>query len=297
MDPEDTSPIVSFSRDGEEFVLDSGDEQAPSEGFAATLIYGMQGVGLPPVEVSSEARVGGHGNVVRGVRYGAREVYVPFLMEAGSTAELSEKRRELTRLLAPHRGQVTVRIQDPATGTDRTIEGYFKDGLEGNLSEGYHGSWQAVGLTFECNDPMWSGPWRRKELRIAPGVKPFLSDTIPFFPVILNQSNASGNFEVDIAGDEPVLPVWEITGPGKDLRISAGKKRWVEIDGTFRAGETLTYNAKTGRMTPDRWDDTSARTRPFALGPGPETIAISMVEATPDSVVAMTFRERYLEGY
>ena len=30
MDPEDTSPIVSFSRDGEEFVLDSGDEQAPS---------------------------------------------------------------------------------------------------------------------------------------------------------------------------------------------------------------------------------------------------------------------------
>ena len=283
------SPIVSFARDGEVFELGRS-------GLDPVLhLHGSTGLGLAPVSIASSERLAGDGSIVRGVRYDSREVFIPLYMEAASTGELSAVRRDLTALLAPHRGPVEVRIEDPATGSVRMIQGYLREGLDGDFGDGFHGFWQTLGLTFECPEPWWLGPERLVSLRVNPGSKPFLSETVEFFPVMLAQSVVVGEFEVTIDGAGPVLPSWEVVGPGEDLRISNGTDV-IEIDGEFEAGTSTVIDAATGRITPDRWADTSLRSRLFALEPGRQTLTVSLVGATPDTVVRLVYRERYLEG-
>lgn len=284
------SPIVSFSRNGETLTLGRGPEDSVLH------LYGSTGLGLAPVSVASSPRLSGDGSIVRGVRYDARELFVPLMLEAASTGELSAVRRNLTALLAPHLGEVEVRVQDPATGTDRMIRGLLKDGLEGDFGSGYYGSWQTLGLIFECHDPWWLGPEQVTELRINPGSKPFISTSATFFPVMLAQSTVQGRFQVDIQGAGPVLPVWEVVGPGEDLVISNGRAR-IEVGGAFAAGSPVVLDAASGRITPDRWADVSLRSRLFALEPGSQTITVTLVGATTDTLVRLTYRERYLEGY
>ena len=468
------SPIVSFSRDGEVFELGrSGTDPVLH-------MYGSTGLGVAPVSIASSERLAGDGSVVRGVRYDRRDVFIPLFMEAPSTGELSRVRRELAGLLAPHRGPVEVRVQDPATGTDRMIRGYYREGLDGDFGDGFHGFWQTLGLTFECPDPWWLGPERTQSLQLNPGSKPFLSEgevsrrnlvpspfgsgasgvdywrtvrgelssstddgefaarfvkdatdgqsyldpstdyrpraestfrfsvdmktssrvkvglrvrayggaegeaalsyvfqapgdgwvrrsveapveampdggylralvhvddieagdsvllrramvevdppeddpyfdgdslgckwvggadgpesvmwdsekTAPFFPVILAESVVQGSWTVDVGGEGPVSPVWEVRGPGTDLRIIRGADR-IEIDGEIRDGETLLIDAAAGRITPDRWDDVSLRSRLFDLNPGVNNIQVSMVGATEETLVRLVYRERHLEG-
>ena len=283
------SPIVSFARDGEVFELGRSGQDPVLH------LHGSTGLGLAPVSIASSERLAGDGSIVRGVRYDSREVFIPLYVEAPSTGELSAVRRDLTALLAPHRGPVEVRIEDPTTGSDRMIRGYLREGLDGDYGDGFHGSWQTLGLTFECPDPWWLGPERLVSLRVNPGSKPFLSETVEFFPVVLAQSVVVGEFEVTIDGAGPVLPSWEVVGPGEDLRISNGTDV-IEIDGEFEAGTSTVINVATGRITPDRWADTSLRSRLFALEPGRQTLTVSLVGATPDTVVRLVYRERYLEG-
>lgn len=283
------SPIVSLSRDGETFTLGRGPDDPVLH------LYGSTGLGLAPVDIASTDRITGDGSIVRGVRYGAREVYLPLLMEADSVAGLSRMRRELNRLLAPHLGPVEIRIEDPASGTDRMIRGYYREGLDGDFGDGFHGSWQTLGLTFECPDPWWLGPEQTVELRVHPGSKPFLSDTSPFFPVILAQSVVQGRFDVTIEGDGPVWPAWEVLGPGTDLVIARGTDR-IEIAGTFSPTSPVLIDTAAGRITPDRWADTSLRSRLFSLDPGQQSLTVTLVSATPATLVRLTYRERYLEG-
>ena len=282
------SPIVSFSRDGRVVELGRSGESP------ALHLHGSTGLGLAPVDIKSSERLSGDGSIVRGVRYGARDVYVPLLL-SGTELSVTEARRDLTRLLAPHLGPVDVRIQDPVTGTDRMIRGYLRDGMEGDFGTDFGRSWHRLGLTFECPDPWWLGPERLVSLQVNPGSKPFLSETVEFFPVVLAQSVVVGEFEVTIDGAGPVLPSWEVVGPGEDLRISNGTDV-IEIDGEFEAGTSTVIDAATGRITPDRWADTSLRSRLFALEPGRQTIKVSLVGATTDTVVRLVYRERYLEG-
>lgn len=283
------SPIVSLSRNGETFTLGRGPDDPVLH------LYGSTGLGLAPVDIASTDRITGDGSIVRGVRYGAREVYLPLLMEADSVAGLSVMRRELNRLLAPHLGPVEIRIEDPASGTDRMIRGYYREGLDGDFGDGFHGSWQTLGLTFECPDPWWLGPEQTVELRVNPGSKPFLSDTSPFFPVILAQSVVQGRFDVTIEGDGPVWPAWEVLGPGTDLVIARGTDR-IEIAGSFSPTSPVLIDTAAGRITPDRWADTSLRSRLFSLDPGQQSLTVTLVSATPATLVRLTYRERYLEG-
>src|SRR5699024_6158157 len=162
------SPVVSFARGGEVFELGRS-------GLDPVLhLHGSTGLGLAPVSIASSKRLAGDGSIVRGVRYDSREVFIPLYVEAPSTGELSAVRRDLTALLAPHRGPVEVRVEDPATGSERMIRGYYTGGLEGDFGDGFHGSWQTLGLTFECPDPWWLGPERLVSLQVNHGAKAFL---------------------------------------------------------------------------------------------------------------------------
>ena len=257
-------------------------------------LHGSTGLGLAPVDIKSSERLSGDGSIVRGVRYGARDVYVPLLL-SGTELSVAEARRDLTRLLAPHLGPVDVRIEDPVTGTDRMIRGYLRDGMEGDFGTDFGRSWHRLGLTFECPDPWWLGPEQIVELRIDPGSKPFISQSVPFFPVMLAQSSVQGQFEVDILGDGPVWPSWQVTGPGVDLTISNGQDV-IEISGQFDASSPVLIETGPGRITPDRWADLSLRSRLFSLEPGRQTLTVTLVGASTDTLVRLAYQERFLEG-
>lgn len=283
------SPIVTLARDGQ--VIELG-----RSGVEPVLhLHGSTGLGLAPVEVSSSARLTGDGNVVRGVRYGAREVFIPIRADFPTYGEMTAWRRELARVIAPHLGMTEVRIQDPVSGSDRYIRGYYKDGLSGDFGDDFTGDGQTFGLTFECPDPWWMGPQRLETMQVAPGAKPFLSQTTPFFPVILAQSVIAGSFDVMVEGDGAVLPTWEITGPGTDLVIKSGTDV-IEVSGSFPAGQTVVLDARSGVWPKDLATRVSLRSRLFSLRPGPQQISVAMVSATPDTYVRLVYRERYLEG-
>ena len=288
------SPVVSFSRDGQALVL------GRSGGDAVLHLHGSEGLGVAPVEIADSARLGGDGGIVRGVRYGKREVFIPLLAEMGSTGDLHEWRRSLNRLLAPTPGDpsgslVDITIDDPSTGTSRMIRGIYTGGLEGDFGDDYRGTWQTLGLTFDCPDPWWLGPERLRTLQVAPGTKPFLSQTVPFFPVVLAPSNVVGAWDIEIRGDGEVWPSWEVVGPGRDLVIEAGSKR-LEIRGEFPETPTL-IQTRPRRITPrERFKDLVKGSTLFSLSPGVHQIKVSMVGADENTVVRLVYRERYLEG-
>lgn len=288
------SPLVSFAKGALSFDLGrSGTDRAAH-------LYGSQGLGVAPVDIGKSDRLAGDGSIVRGVRFGDRDVFVPVLLQAPTMGDLHLLRRELTRVVAPVSGdpegsRVTVRIEDPSTGTVRTILGIYREGLEGDFGDGYHAVWQTVGLVFDCPDPWWLGEDRTASMSLGGGAKPFLSDTVDFFPVMLAESAVAGDLVVRVEGDAAAAPVWEITGPGEDLVIESEAGR-IQIDGEFAAGEVVRVNTVTGRITPDRWDDTSLDSRLFHLPVGTSTIHVSMVGATTDTMVRLVWQERWLEA-
>ena len=139
------SPVVSFSRGGRVVELGRSGESA------ALHLHGSTGLGLAPVSIKSSERLSGDGSIVRGVRYGSRDVHIPLLL-SGTELSVSEARRDLTRLLAPHLGPVDVRIEDPVTGSDRMIRGYLREGMEGDFGTDFGRSWHRLGLTFERSE-------------------------------------------------------------------------------------------------------------------------------------------------
>lgn len=283
------NPIISFSRGGQKIALG----RFPSEDII--LLHGSTGLGMPPVQIATSDRIGGDGSSVRGVRYTSREVFIPFAVWKRTKGELTDFRRHLYQALAPHLGMVTVSVEDPATGTTRFIEGYLKDGLEGNFGDDFRGSYQSFGLTFTCPDPWWKGEEKQILLRINPGSKPFISASVPFFPVVLSQSSAQGWFNVWVAGDIPVSPRWEFVGPGTDPKLSAAGSTFT-INRTLKAGEKITLDMDTGVMSPDRWESVPLSSKLFKLYPGKNIISASMVDATVGSMIRGTYRERFMEA-
>ena len=58
----------------------------------------------------------------------------------------------------------------------------------------------------------------------------------------------------------------------------------------------MLIEAGPGRITPDRWADVSLRSRLFSLDPGQQTLTVTLVGASADTLVRLTYQERFLEG-
>lgn len=119
----------------------------------------------------------------------------------------------------------------------------------------------------------------------------------PFFPVFLADSTVQGEHELTVEGDAPVWPVWEITGPGKDVEIIGpdGSRLFVEGEVTT----PITIVTEPGkRSIRDAsgliWD----RMKPgddqfFALEPGEQTIKMTMVGGNPESTIRAVYSENW----
>lgn len=283
------NPIVSFERDGGKIELG----RFPNDDVIH--LHGSTGLGLPPVQVGTREKINADGSHLVGIRYGDREVFLPFGVWKPTKRELTEFRRRLYRSLAPHLGPVTIRVSDPPTGSNRTISGYLQKGLEGDFTDDFNGYHQTFGLSFTCLDPWWQGEPQRIESRIRTTSKPFISTKSSFFPVILSGSSVRDEYVLQVVGDGEVYPTWVITGPGSDLTISNGKDTFT-INHELRAGEKITIDTQNRRITPDLWSKVPLSSRLFPLTPGENRLTITMVGATPETSVDALYRERYMEA-
>lgn len=278
-------PVITLRRNEEQIVLGSSGD--------TLLLHGAQGLGIPKPDVFEDPRIGLDGTVVSHVRYGSREVFLPVFLFRETLPELSRYREYLYNFLSPKLGPITIEVYDPERDTTRSTLGYYKDGASGDFGDDYHGHWQKLGLTFVCPDPWWYGVYQIKTFRVKPGVKPFISNTSNFFPVVLSQSVVKEEFRLDISGEDPVFPTWTLTGPSDNLFISNGTDT-ISIEHSLSAGETLMVDTFNGVLVPDVMESMSLESRMFQLDPGTNSITIRASGATADTKIELVYRDKYI---
>ncbi|MGO3895348.1 phage distal tail protein [Brevibacterium aurantiacum] len=292
-------PIVSLIGNGDEITLDG-------VGSEFTLKPGMTGTGTAPREITFSELAGG-GSMVRHRRNTNMDIMIPVDVFHGhgedSYAKLEDSRRRLEHICTD---QVEIRLQ--TKDGYRSAFGYLKDGLEGDFAKNVVNRYRMnLAPTFVCNDTWWYGEEHVLIQKVDAARKPFLTSfggtaTIPFFPVVLASSTVDGAYQLDIKGDAPAWPIWEVIGPGEDLlieNIDTGER--VFIEGEF--GEKVTIDTKLGDIYSDSftrgelWDRVSRDSDLFPLTPRLNQIKITMVNARPDSEVRLKYRETWRAGH
>lgn len=287
-------PTITLNReDGSELRF-----AAPNEGERMWLIYGAAGLGIAPATIEAAPVLAGHGSILKGRRLDDREIFVPLVLEAPTMAELDDVRAELMRFVSPlDPSALYLRVTPPGGGPYREIPVYYAGGLDGDFGDGYHGTHQTIGLKFKALEALWYGEPISVRQQTNPGTKPFLSATRNFFPVMLAGSTVTGEITLDVAGDAPTYPVWHVTPPGEDFRITRrGTTERFYIDGMMRQGYEIDMEAGTVRDTEgaDLWARVSLDSTLFALPPGVNVLNVAMVNATEDSAIEVTYRPRFL---
>lgn len=291
-------PTISLHRGNVSVTLSNVDDDS-----SFLLTQGATGLGWGPIELTTDALAGG-GSVLRHRRLAEAEVMIPMLLGSRDFYQRRMDRRTLEELCD---GEVEIRVTHK-DGWHRSRSGYLKDGLEGSYDSGEDShDGQALVLTFACFDPWWYGAEKGFAQKVEAGRKPFITSfdgaaTIPFFPVVLASSTVAGAYQLQIAGDAPAWPVWEIHGPGEDLLIeSMDTGERIFIEGTF--GEVVTVDTRLGDIYSETysqgelWDRVSLDSVLFPLKPGNNSIKVTMVNARPNSEVRLRYREVFRAGH
>lgn len=209
------------------------------------LLRGVQGRGLPPVQITAEAAIGRPGTQVRNVRFGARRVSIPILLQGLDTTVRTEL-RDWARRLDPTRGVGILRVQT-MVGDVRELRCRYIGGLE--IVEGV--SWiQQATVEFDAADPMWLGP-----VQTATSIWSVPAST--FFPLLpLRLVDQLAPVSIDNTGDELVLPTIRVTGPCDAFTIGAGSSR-LEVPVVLGPGEQRIIDCDRRTMVDgagfDRW--------------------------------------------
>lgn len=291
-------PVITLSR-GEESIQLGSDDFYPGK----LLTYGVTGLGIAPVESEIVSIPSGHGALLRHTRLKEREIFLPVTLFGRSYEECDRHRDELMALVDPTKGPVRITVQSKTRNRDaRWIEAIYSDGLDGDYGAGHTGFTHKIGLKFKAPLAFWSKDTVSRIWQIAPGVKPFLSRSQEFFPVILTSSAIAGAFRIEIEGEQPVWPTWTVTGPGTDLTIAANGKK-IHYEGGLRMGEVVTIDAGEGDVynaantAGQLWSRISLDSEFFQLQPGLNDIQVTLTEASKDSMLTMAYRPQYLAGY
>ena len=276
------------------------------------LLDGVEGLGVAPVRYESTPRPT-HGAVKRHVSLDEAEIHLPLALVAPTQGDISELAQKLIEVIAPGEDVLTeIEVYAPSRGESRSRFGYYTEGLEGRLGgSDSHYQWRHLALTFTCPDPWWYGEQRSEEWVLTTKAKPFVSETVPFFPVILGDTVIQGVRHFSINGDAPAEPVWTITGPGLNPVLecqSCGKR--LDFSGSagttnFRVTEPITIDTRTGYRTistptqkhGELWDMLTLDSQMFSLQTGANAVRLAMVEAGAQAKVHMAYRERWKAGF
>lgn len=277
------------------------------QGFGYKLHQSVEGLGVTSVENTLSALATG-GAILRHQRATETDMMLPIIVRSPSGPGIRQMMHDLQRVLMVADGTCEVVVYDPYTGDGRRRAVAYKDGLSTPEWKGPNSV--KYGVTVDVPDPLWYGPERVTTRQLVGLRKPFLDApdddglAAPFFPIILDSSTIDGRFTFDIFGDAEAWPTWQVTGPGADLLIenkSTGDR--IFISGEFREPVTVITAPQEqdiiseGSTRGELWDRVSLDSTLFPLAPGKNEISISLVAASAQSSVRMSYRERFKAGY
>lgn len=134
---------------------------------------------------------------------------------------------------------------------------------------------------------------------IEPSVEPVLTGaySFPFFPIFLADSTVQGEHELRVEGDAPVWPVWEITGPGRDVEIIGPDGSRLFVEGEVTSPITIVTEPRKRSIRDASgliWD----RMKPgddqfFPLEPGEQVVKMTMVGGNPESTIKAVYSENW----
>lgn len=268
-----------------------------------TLLNGVRGIDLAPVTHKTARKGKGHGSTLQATQLEEREIYIPLLIDAPTVKELDDLRDKIVETVNPLNGMGKISVTRTGDGKTRHIGAIYKEGLEGDYGSEYHGQWQTLGLLFLATEAFWEGEKVELSWPLTSTDKPFISETVNFFPVILGRTNVNGAYEIDLDGDAEVQPVWNITGPATDITITDKiTGEIIYIAGEVADGETITIDtgnnkiSGSARTEDELWDALSLNSILFPLRLGKNRVSVTATGLTKKSVISASYATKYLKG-
>jgi phage-related protein len=283
--------------------IDANGNEHPLNIDGYRVLEGMKGRFMPPIAVTKDEVPFQHGARKRNIKIKDRPVDIPLLIKADSETQLRQRMRDTLRMINPLNGNGKIRSLSP-DGSIRELNCYYTGGLEGDESRNSKGLWwQKVILIFEADDPFWydsSTIVQTFKLNESPGT------FFPILPLRLVSSTVFADITINNTGDVETYPEWIIQGPGEGIKITnltTGDVIYFDHpNAVLQAGETLSIN--TSPYPPNEktitksdgsnlfyWlsDDSSL----WSIQEGNNAIQIQMANATSDSSIQLTYRNRF----
>jgi hypothetical protein len=274
-----TDPHLVFVRGADALALNGID--ASGSGIEAG--PGATGFGAPPVTVQW-AEGAGHGAVYRRTRVLPRDIDLPLQIAAADRDGLGRWVSRLAGFLAG--GPFAMRWMLP-DGEHWALEVVYTGGGDWGIGDDSGGeTWLRTAITVRAPDPWWTYS-RSEQVTLAP---PGPAGALLRGPVL------GEDFAVTNSGDAPAPPVWEITGPATELRITRASGRGLTWSGDLQAGERLTIDTKARTVVDQtgasRYRDLDARPDFFTLTPGTSRLRVDIDGAGDDTRAAIWWRRR-----
>lgn len=259
---------------------------------------GSQGLGMMPYQLLTDSLPALDGEVSKGVRSTARELFVPLYVEAPNRPAFLTKVRDLANTLDPRYGPGEFRVVQP-DGSGRRIPCYYVNGLEGDEGVDVSGlHWQKFGLAFRALEPAWL------DLNDV-YFRWLVGSDAPFFPILpltLSESQIIGtDLPLTNTGDEPAYPIWRITGRCTQIQLTnVTTGATLLLDHTqVNSANHVTIDTRPGIKTV--LDEAGTNLWP-SLGPDPQlwplirgtnVVNLTVVGTDVTSYIEMSYTPRY----
>jgi phage-related protein len=283
--------------------IDANGNEHPLNIDGYRVLEGMKGRFMPPITVTKDEVPFQQGAKKRNIKVKDRPVDIPLLIKADTESQLRQRMRDTLKMINPFRGDGKLR-SIAVDGSVRELTCYYTGGLEGDESRNAKGIWwQKAILVFDADDPYWydsSTIVQTFKLNENPGT------FFPILPLRLVSSTVFADLTIANTGDVETYPEWIIQGPGEGIKITnltTGDIIYFDhSDAVLDAGETITINTspnppnektitKSDGSNVFYWlsDDSSL----WELQEGNNAIQIQMANATVDSSIQLSYRNRY----
>jgi hypothetical protein len=237
------------------------------------------------------------GSRLRNIKVKPRDVDVQLLIKCDSEVELRQLVRDCLRMFNPLTGDGKLKVIAP-DNSQRELVCRYKTGLEGTENRDSKGrTWKIVLLIFRAFDPFWYDSntiVQTIKLNESPGL------FFPILPLRLASSTVFADMAVDNTGDVETWPEWIITGPGENIVLrNMSTDEVTNLEASLEAGETLTIDTKPYAKTVTKNDGTNLfytltdESSLWALQEGNNSIQLEMANATNNSGIQLTYRNRY----
>ncbi len=254
---------------------------------------------MPRIETRVDQVPGQPGGLLREARHGIHEFILPLSIATNTESSLRTLLRDLVDRMDPVRGEGKLRVTSPV-GDQREITCVYAAGLEMAEKTDVSGpTYQACPVAFTAHDPYWYD--------VSPTSKTFTITAVatffPIFPLRLTASQLVVDDAVVNSGSVEAWPVWTITGPGADIKLTnLTTGEFISFPGqSITNDEILTIDTRPGAKSVTLGDGTNAypwldySSTLWSLRRGNNSVRLEMGGADFDmSALSISYYQRYL---